>query len=326
MVGVLDRNEAGSVGAAPRSIAAFQCLLTLLSLLLMLLAVKVAAILDSMPLRPPPDERHHRSRWTSGSRSMRTAAWRSRATRSSASAPRRSPTRPASGIDCGGRIVMPGLVNAHTHVAMSLLRGLADDLRLDVWLMGYMMPVEREFVSPEFVRLGTRLGCAEMIRSGVTCFADMYYFEDAVAEATAEAGMRALCGQTVLRFPAPDAPQLRGRPGARARVHRALEGPSADRPGTRAARAVHLHARDPALLRRARGRVRRAAAHPPVRDAARSGGIAPPPRHAGRSLGAQAGPVRREGARRALRARGRRRDTGAEEFRRGRRAQPDAAT
>src|SRR5215204_281692 len=111
----------------------------------------------------------------------------------------------AERIDCAGRVVMPGLVNAHTHVPMTLLRGLADDLRLDVWLMGYMMPVERAFVSPDFVRLGTRLACAEMIRSGVTCFADMYYFEDAVAEATAAAGMRALCGQTVLRFPAPDA-------------------------------------------------------------------------------------------------------------------------
>ena len=108
-------------------------------------------------------------------------------------------------IDCRGRVVMPGLVNAHTHVPMTLLRGLADDLRLDVWLMGYMMPVERQFVSPEFVDLGTRLGCAEMIRSGVTCFADMYYFEESVAAATADAGMRALCGQTVLRFPAPDA-------------------------------------------------------------------------------------------------------------------------
>jgi 5-methylthioadenosine/S-adenosylhomocysteine deaminase len=111
----------------------------------------------------------------------------------------------AQTIDCRGRLVMPGLVNAHTHVPMSLLRGLADDLRLDVWLMGYMMPVEREFVNPDFVRLGTRLGCAEMIRSGVTCFADMYYFEEAIAEATAEAGMRALCAQTVLRFPTPDA-------------------------------------------------------------------------------------------------------------------------
>ncbi|HEY6359726.1 MAG TPA: amidohydrolase family protein [Vicinamibacterales bacterium] len=108
-------------------------------------------------------------------------------------------------IDCRRRVVMPGLVNAHTHVPMTLLRGLADDLRLDVWLMGYMMPVEREFVRPEFVDLGTRLGCAEMIRSGVTCFADMYYFEESVATAAADAGMRALCGQTVLRFPAPDA-------------------------------------------------------------------------------------------------------------------------
>ena len=108
-------------------------------------------------------------------------------------------------VDCHGRVVMPGLVNAHTHVPMTLLRGLADDLRLDVWLLGYMMPVEREFVRPEFVDLGTRLGCAEMIRSGVTCFADMYYFEETVATATADAGMRALCGQTVLRFPAPDA-------------------------------------------------------------------------------------------------------------------------
>jgi 5-methylthioadenosine/S-adenosylhomocysteine deaminase len=111
----------------------------------------------------------------------------------------------AETIDCGGRVVMPGLVNAHTHAPMTLLRGLADDLRLDVWLMGYMMPVEREFVSPDFVALGTKLACAEMIRSGVTSFADMYYFEDAIAQAAADAGMRALCGQTVLRFPTPDA-------------------------------------------------------------------------------------------------------------------------
>src|SRR5438874_8561861 len=111
----------------------------------------------------------------------------------------------AETVDCRGRVVMPGLVNAHTHVPMTLLRGLADDLRLDVWLMGYMMPVEREFVNPDFVALGTKLGCAEMIRSGVTCFADMYYFEDAIAQATADAGLRALCGQTVLRFPTPDA-------------------------------------------------------------------------------------------------------------------------
>jgi 5-methylthioadenosine/S-adenosylhomocysteine deaminase len=107
-------------------------------------------------------------------------------------------------LDCGGKILMPGLINAHTHAAMTLLRGLADDLRLDVWLMGYMMPVERQFVSSDFVRLGTRLACAEMIRSGVTCFADMYYFEDDAAQATADAGLRAICAQTILKFPGPD--------------------------------------------------------------------------------------------------------------------------
>jgi 5-methylthioadenosine/S-adenosylhomocysteine deaminase len=108
-------------------------------------------------------------------------------------------------VDCQGKILIPGLVNAHTHVPMTLLRGLADDLRLDVWLMGYMMPVEREFVSPNFVQLGTRLACAEMIRSGITSFADMYYFEDEIAQATAQAGMRAVCSQTVMKFPTPDA-------------------------------------------------------------------------------------------------------------------------
>ena len=109
-------------------------------------------------------------------------------------------------IDCGGKVLMPGLVNAHTHVPMTLVRGLADDLRLDVWLMGYMLPVERQFVSPEFVRLGTLIACAEQIRSGVTTFNDMYYFEDDIAQATADAGMRAICGESIMKYPAPDAP------------------------------------------------------------------------------------------------------------------------
>jgi len=108
-------------------------------------------------------------------------------------------------VDCAGCAVIPGLINAHTHAPMTLLRGLADDLRLDVWLIGYMMPTEREFVNPEFVKLGTSLACAEMIRSGITTFNDMYYFEGSVAEATAEAGLRAICGQTVMKFPTPDA-------------------------------------------------------------------------------------------------------------------------
>ncbi|MEW5988515.1 MAG: amidohydrolase family protein [Chloroflexota bacterium] len=110
----------------------------------------------------------------------------------------------ATTVHCEGQAILPGLVNAHTHVPMALLRGLNDDLRLDVWL-GYLMPLEREFVTPEFVKLGTRLACAEMIRSGVTAFADMYYFEESIAEVTAEIGLRALLGQTVLVFPAPDA-------------------------------------------------------------------------------------------------------------------------
>lgn len=108
-------------------------------------------------------------------------------------------------IDCGGKVLMPGLINAHTHNPMTLMRGIADDLRLDVWLMGYMMPVEREFVSPEFVYLGTSLACIELIRSGVTTFVDMYYFEEDVARAAADAGMRAICGETILKFPTPDA-------------------------------------------------------------------------------------------------------------------------
>jgi len=111
----------------------------------------------------------------------------------------------AETIDCKGKVLMPGLVNAHTHVPMTLLRGIADDLRLDVWLQGYMWPVEREFASPEFVRLGTSIACAELIRSGVTTFNDMYFYEDDVATATAQAGMRGVCGQSILKFPTPDA-------------------------------------------------------------------------------------------------------------------------
>lgn len=111
----------------------------------------------------------------------------------------------AETIDCGGKVLMPGLVNAHTHVPMTLLRGIADDLRLDVWLQGYMWPVEREFVSREFVALGTSIACAELIRSGVTTFNDMYFYEEEVAKAAAQAGMRAVCGQSILKFQTADA-------------------------------------------------------------------------------------------------------------------------
>ncbi len=108
-------------------------------------------------------------------------------------------------IDCSDHIVMPGLINTHTHAPMALLRGLADDLRLDVWLHGYILPVEREFVTPEFSFLGTLLSCAEMLRGGVTTFVDMYYHEEEVAWAAVQAGMRGVCGETVVKLPTPDA-------------------------------------------------------------------------------------------------------------------------
>jgi len=109
-------------------------------------------------------------------------------------------------VTCDDRVIIPGLVNAHTHLPMSLLRGLADDLRLDVWLNGYILPVEREFVNPEFSFLGTQLSCAEMLLGGTTCFADMYYHEQEIAWAVVQAGMRGICGETILKFPTPDAP------------------------------------------------------------------------------------------------------------------------
>lgn len=107
--------------------------------------------------------------------------------------------------DCTGQVIIPGLINTHTHTPMTLLRGLADDLRLDVWLHGYILPTETKFVNPEFCRLGTLLSCAEFIRGGVTTFADMYYFEDEIAWAAVEAGVRGICGQTIMIFPTPDA-------------------------------------------------------------------------------------------------------------------------
>jgi 5-methylthioadenosine/S-adenosylhomocysteine deaminase len=107
--------------------------------------------------------------------------------------------------DCSGCVVMPGLVNTHTHLPMSLLRGLMDDVRLDVWLYGYMLPVEKEFTDEEFCRIGTLLSCAELIRSGVTCFADMYYYEDRIAQVAADVGLRGVCAETIMRIPTPDA-------------------------------------------------------------------------------------------------------------------------
>lgn len=107
-------------------------------------------------------------------------------------------------LDRPDAILAPGLINTHTHAAMSLFRGIADDLRLQDWLEKFIFPAEAKNVSPEFVRWGTRLGCLEMLLGGTTTFTDMYYFEDVVAEAAKEAGMRGVLGETIIGFPVAD--------------------------------------------------------------------------------------------------------------------------
>jgi 5-methylthioadenosine/S-adenosylhomocysteine deaminase len=108
-------------------------------------------------------------------------------------------------IDRPDAILAPGLINTHTHAAMSLFRGIADDLRLQDWLEKFIFPAEAKNVSPDFVRWGTRLGCLEMLLGGTTTFTDMYYYEDAVAETAKEAGMRGVLGETIIGFPVADA-------------------------------------------------------------------------------------------------------------------------
>lgn len=112
--------------------------------------------------------------------------------------------RGAQVIDARGHLVLPGFINGHTHVPMTLFRGLHDDVTLNDWLYKYIFPAEAKNVNEEFVRWGTRLAAAEQIRAGVTTFADMYYFEDAIAEETKAAGMRGVLGETFIDFPAPD--------------------------------------------------------------------------------------------------------------------------
>src|SRR5579863_5992427 len=107
-------------------------------------------------------------------------------------------------VDASGTLVLPGLINGHAHAAMSLFRGIAEDHSLDDWLQRYIFPAEARNVTEDFVLWGTRLGLLEMVRGGVTTFADMYYFEDVVAGVTKEAGMRGVLGETILDFPAPD--------------------------------------------------------------------------------------------------------------------------
>jgi 5-methylthioadenosine/S-adenosylhomocysteine deaminase len=107
-------------------------------------------------------------------------------------------------LDARGGIVLPGLVNTHTHAPMVLFRGIADDLKLMDWLQRFIFPAEKKNVSAAFVTAGTRLAALEMIRSGTTTFADMYYFEEQVALAAKEAGLRTVAGETLIEFPAPD--------------------------------------------------------------------------------------------------------------------------
>src|SRR5687767_9926277 len=111
----------------------------------------------------------------------------------------------AEHISAAGSIVIPGLVNTHGHAPMVLYRGLADDLRLQEWLEKYIFPAEAKTVSREMVRAGTRLAALEMIQSGTTTYADMYYFEEEIARATKAAGMRGVLGQTIIKFPVADA-------------------------------------------------------------------------------------------------------------------------
>jgi 5-methylthioadenosine/S-adenosylhomocysteine deaminase len=101
-------------------------------------------------------------------------------------------------------LIVPGLINAHTHAPMTLYRGLADDLPLDIWLKEYIWPAEGRSVNPDMVYWGTLLAADEMIRSGATLFADMYFFEDDIGRAAADAGIRALLGEALLEFPSPN--------------------------------------------------------------------------------------------------------------------------
>lgn len=122
-----------------------------------------------------------------GTRKEVTSKWRARET-----------------INATGKVIIPGLINTHTHVPMSLFRGIADDLDLQEWLTKYIFPAEAKNVDEAFVRAGTRLGLAEMIRGGTTTYCDMYYFEDAIADETKKAGMRGVLGETIIDFPVPD--------------------------------------------------------------------------------------------------------------------------
>ena len=137
--------------------------------------------------------------------------------------------------EIAGGIVLPGLVNCHGHAGMTLYRGLGDDLPLLEWLQEFVWPAERRFTTPENVAIGTRLAVAEMLASGTTAFANMYFFEDVVGQVCADAGIRVLLGQAVIGFPTPDSPDA----GASFRKCEALAGAYRGHPLVRVSMALH---------------------------------------------------------------------------------------
>ncbi|GAF88528.1 unnamed protein product, partial [marine sediment metagenome] len=106
-------------------------------------------------------------------------------------------------IDARNKLIMPGLINTHTHAAMTLLRGIADDMPLDIWWQKFIFPIEKKFGNKEFIEIGVSLAAIEMIKSGTTSFADMYFYEDVAAEVCKKIGIRAFLGEGILDFPTP---------------------------------------------------------------------------------------------------------------------------
>jgi len=162
--------------------------------------------------------------------------------------------RAARTIDARSEIVLPGLINTHTHAAMVMYRGLADDLALMEWLQKYIFPAEAKTVSPGLVRTGTRLAALEMIESGTTTYTDMYYFEEEVARVTRDAGLRAVLGQTIIQSPVADA---RGPAEGLARTERFLKEFAGDALIVPAVAPHAMYTNDEATLKAAAGLARR---------------------------------------------------------------------
>ena len=164
---------------------------------------------------------------------------------------------------------MPGLINTHTHAPMVMYRGLADDLALMDWLQQYIFPAEAKTVSPEFVRVGTRLAALEMIQSGTTTYADMYYFEEEIARATRAAGLRGVLGETIIEFPVADAKTPAEALARTEAFIKEFEDDDLDHAGRGAALDVHARRTRRCVAARTGRPVPRAAADPPRRDRGR---------------------------------------------------------